>query len=269
MQLIDSHSHFDDQRFDADRGRAYLRARQHGVVAQIVPAVTRERWPELARVCQSYPGLFPAYGLHPMFMERHRSTDIDALDRLLQSGDAVAVGECGLDFYIDNHDKPAQIELFEAQLDLAEKHGLPTIIHARKAVEAVINLLRKRPELRGVLHSFSGSEQQARQLFEMGFLVSFGGPLTYPRATRLQRLAGALPLASMMLESDAPDQPDADIRGQRNEPARVARVLQTLAGVREERIDEIASQTTANAIRLFSLPLPPPPQPSGPVVLAR
>ncbi|MCB1761284.1 MAG: TatD family hydrolase [Gammaproteobacteria bacterium] len=253
MQLIDSHSHFDDPRFDTDRREVYLRARRQGVCAQVVPAVTRARWPGLTLICNSYPGLFPAYGLHPMFTVQHDPTDIAALDRQLQESPAVAVGECGLDFQIDDHDRAAQIELFEAQLELAMKHKLPLIIHARKAVEEVIRLLRGNPGLRGVLHSYSGSEQQASQLFAMGFLVSFGGPLTYPRATRLRRLAGTLPLASMMLESDAPDQPDADIRGQRNEPARVARVVQALAELRSESCDEIAARTTANAIELFAL----------------
>ena len=253
MKIIDSHCHFDDARFDPDRDAAYHRAQAAGVVALIVPAVTRESWSKLQRICRSYAGLHPAYGLHPMFMQQHRASDIDALDLQLSHAEAVAVGECGLDFYIEQPDRAGQTALFTAQLALAEKYNLPVIIHARKAVEEVLNLLRRFPRLRGVLHSYSGSEQQAHRLIERGFLMSFGGPLTYPNAKRLHKLVSRLPLESIMLESDAPDQPDADHRGGRNEPALLGSVLQLLAEIRSESSEEIARQTTANAVNLFAI----------------
>ena len=253
MNLIDSHCHFDDARFDPDRAAAYDRARTAGVVAQIVPAVTRDSWDKLKRVCREHPGLYPAYGLHPMFIQLHQDSHIDALDRQLTGENAVAVGECGLDFYIEAPDRERQIELFEAQLKLAVKHRLPVIIHARKAVEEVSNSLRRFPGLRGVLHSYSGSEQQARRLIEMGFLLSFGGPITYPGASRLRHLVKQLPLNAIMLESDSPDQPDAENRGGRNEPALLGRVLNSIAELRQESAEEIALQTTANALELFGI----------------
>jgi len=253
MMLIDSHCHFDDARFDKDRDAAYQRAREAGVARQIVPAVTRDSWSRLKAVCLAYPGLYPAYGLHPMFLHQHEDTHIEALDRQLAVEKAVAVGECGLDYTIDNPGKARQKALFEAQLELAGKYGLPVIIHARKAVEEVINCLRRFPGLRGVLHSYSGSEQQAQRLIEMGFLMSFGGPVTYPRASRLQHLVSRLPLQAIMLESDSPDQPDAENRGGRNEPALLGRVLNSIANLRKESADEIALQTTSNAKSLFGI----------------
>ncbi len=253
MQLIDSHCHFDDERFDPDRDEVYQRALSAGVDALVVAGIKADWWPRVRRVCQDYTGLYPAYGMHPMFMADHQQKDIHSLDRWLAKNPAVAVGECGLDFYIDKPDRKRQQELFEAQLTLARKHRLPVIIHARRSVEEVFNTLRRFPGLRGVLHSFSGSEQQARRLIDMGFLLSFGGPLTYPRARRLRQMAGNLPLAGLMLESDAPDQPDVEYRGRRNEPARVKQVLETLAELRGDSREEVAFVTTANARKLFGI----------------
>lgn len=255
MKLIDSHCHFDDSRFEADRSQAYQRARAAGVVAQIVPAVTRESWARLKSVCREYPGLYPAYGLHPMFMHQHEESHIEALAVQLASEKAVAVGECGLDFYIKDADRERQMALFHAQLKLAEKNMLPVIIHARKAVEEVINSLRRFSRLRGVLHSYSGSEQQAQRLIEMGFLLSFGGPVTYPGANRLRQLVSRLPLDAIMLESDSPDQPDIQNRGGRNEPALLRRVLNSITELRKESAEEIAFQTTSNALKLFNITL--------------
>ena len=136
---------------------------------------------------------------------------------------------------------------FEAQLTLARQFDLPVVIHARRAVEQVIDSLRRFPGVRGLLHSYSGSEQQARRLIDMGFSLSFGGPLTYPRAKRLRRLE------AILLETDAPDQPGSRHRGERNEPAYLPEVLEALSGLRDEPIEQLAGQTHANSRRLFGL----------------
>jgi TatD DNase family protein len=253
MPLIDSHSHFDDEAFDLDRNQAYQRACAAGVAAQIVPAIKSSWWPRLKQVCQQYRGLYPAYGMHPMYLAEHREKDIAELERWIHEESPVAVGECGLDFYIQNPDRLGQAYFFQSQLDLARRHGLPVIIHARRAVEEVINTLRRFPGAKGVLHSFSGSEQQARRLIDLGFLLSFGGPVTYPGARRLRQLVRCLPLDAMMLETDSPDQPDASHRGERNEPAHLGKVLNSVADLRPESSAEIAHTTTRNAAKLFGL----------------
>jgi len=253
MKLIDSHCHFDDARFDADREASYRRALSAGVESQIVPGIRSDWWPRVKRVCRQYPGLWPAYGLHPMFMDAHKDSDIPLLENWLQTENPVAVGECGLDYFIDDPDREGQCRMFEAQLDLAQRHGLPVIVHARRALEDILNILRHHPDVRGVVHSFSGSEQQAYRLIGMGFLMSFGGPITYPRARRLRHLAAILPLESIMIETDSPDQPDVDIRGRRNEPVRLQRILAELGTLRKESVQDIAAVTRDNAIRLFGL----------------
>ena len=251
--LIDSHSHFDDRRFDQDRQDAWQRAQDAGVTAQIIPAVTAADWPRVKETCANFAGLYPAYGLHPMFCDKHKDSDIKLLAEWIEREQPVAVGECGLDFYIDNPNRERQQELFEAQLRIASEYALPVIIHARKSVEDVIITLQKYPDLRGVLHSYSGSLQQAKQLIDMGFLVSFGGPVTYPNASRLHQLVAEIPLESIMLESDSPDQPDIEHRGQRNEPSYLQLILNKVSEIRDEPAELIAAQTTANAQRLFGI----------------
>ena len=216
-ELIDSHCHLDVADFAEDREAVLSRARDAGVRHIVVPAIERETWGELQNICRDSPMLHPAYGLHPMFLDRHRDDDLSALDARLMAGDAIAIGECGLDHFVEEIADPAgrdrQQQLFEAQLELARKHDLPVIIHARRAVEDVIHSLRRLNGLRGVVHSYPGSLEQAKQLQKLDFLLGFGGPVTYPRARRLREMVATIPADQLLLESDAPDQPDVDWRG--------------------------------------------------------
>ena len=147
----------------------------------------------------------------------------------------------------------ARVTYVLGQVRLARGFDLPVVVHARRAVDAVIGAIKQIGGLRGVVHSFSGSPEQARQLHQLGFLIGLGGPLTYDRAQRLQRLVAQLPLEQLLLETDAPDQPDAGIRGKRNEPARLTVIAETVAKLRGEPVEAIAEQTMANARRLFGL----------------
>jgi TatD DNase family protein len=252
--LVDSHCHLDAPELDADRDAVLARARAAGVSRQVLPAVSAAGWPKLRDICTRHAGLFPAYGLHPMYLAEHRPAHLDDLRDWIERERPVAVGECGLDFFVEGLDADAQQSFFEGQLRLAREFDLPVIVHARRAVDAVIAAFRKIGGLRGVVHSFSGSPEQARQLWAMDFMIGLGGPVTYERAQRLRRLARDMPLEHLLLETDAPDQPDAGIRGQRNEPARLAVVCATIAELRGESPATIAGATTRNAERLFGLP---------------
>jgi len=254
LALIDSHTHFDDASFDADRDTAYQRARAAGVEAQVLAAVSARLWPQLKTVAASYPGLYPCYGLHPAWLAEHRPEHLDDLANWLTRERPVAIGECGLDGYLPELDPDLQAEYFVAQLRLARRHDLPVVIHARHAVDQVIKQVRRFAGVRGMVHSFSGSVDQARRLLDLGLLLSFGGPLTYPKATRLRGLIKILPLDRFLLETDAPDQPLSTHPGQRNEPAYLAEVLACVAELRHADPAEIAAATTENARRLFRLP---------------
>ena len=249
--LYDSHCHLDAAEFDADRPAVLARARDAGVARQLVPAVDRASWDAIRTLCAAEPGLRPAYGLHPMFLGRHQPGHLDELRDWLESERPAAVGECGLDFFVDGLDPDKQRLYFRRQLELARDFDLPVVLHARRAVEEVIATLREVGGQRGVVHSWSGSEEQARQLFELGFCLGIGGPVTYDRAKRLRRTVASMPLDCLLLETDAPDQPDAGWRGQRNEPARLRQVLDVVAQLRGQPAAAIAEATSANALRLF------------------
>jgi TatD DNase family protein len=251
--LVDTHAHIDVDEFDVDRAAVIDRARAAGVTRQVVPAIHAEGWPALRDTCTRFAGLHAAYGLHPMYLDRHRDEHVDALRDWIAAERPAAVGECGLDHFVDGLDHDRQQTLFDAQLRIAREFDLPVIVHARRAVDAVIASIRRIGGLRGVVHSFSGSLQQAETLWREGFLVGLGGPVTYERANRLRSLAATMPLEYLLLETDAPDQPDREGRGERNEPARLVNVLRTIAMLRGEPVDNVARATTANAERLFGL----------------
>lgn len=256
LSLVDSHVHLDDGRFDADRAAVLGRAHEHGVDALIVPGIDAASWPRIQALCTRHAGVFPAYGLHPLFLAQHQPEHLASLPEWLTNGGAVAVGEIGLDYFAPELDPATQRYYFARQLSLARELDLPVIVHARRAVEEVILTLRGVPGLRGVVHSFAGSEQQAQRLWDLGFHLGLGGPVTYERAKRLRRLVAGMPLDRLLLETDAPDQPDAHHRGQRNEPARLDEVLHCIAQLRDEPVTAVAAATSANARRLFGLDRP-------------
>lgn len=252
--IFDSHSHLDAPEFDGDREAVIARAEAAGVRQQLVPAIDHAGWPKLKSVCALRPGLYPAYGLHPMFLARHRPEHLQALPEWIEREKPAAVGECGLDFFVEGLDADAQRGFFRRQLEIARDFSLPVVIHARRAVEEVTATLRSVGALHGVIHSYSGSEEQARQLFGLGFMIGIGGPLTFERARRLRRIVASMPLEFLLLETDSPDQPDAGHRGERNEPARIVSVLEIVAELRGMTTEAVADATRCNALRLFGLP---------------
>lgn len=253
MYLIDSHCHLDFEQFDIDRAQVLSHCRQLGVKHIIVPAVARNSWDRLLEVCQQSTMLHPALGLHPLFMDKHQSEDLTMLAEYSALHHPVAIGEIGLDFYLPDHDKDAQIQLFAEQLQIAQKAVLPVILHVRKAHDQTISLLRKHPVIGGIVHAFNGSLQQAKQYQQLGFLFGVGGAISYSRATHLRKLMTELPLTSLVLETDAPDMPLADMRGQRNSPENIPAILDILTDIRSENKQEIAAVTSNNCKQLFNI----------------
>jgi TatD DNase family protein len=256
--LVDSHVHIDDASFDGDRARVLASAAEAGVRSMVVPGIDAASWPRIHALCERHAGLYPAYGLHPLFLAQHCRDHLQELRTRLGDGSAVALGEIGLDLYAEGLDRGLQQYYFDAQLALAREFELPVIVHARRAVEEVVLALRRFPGVRGVVHSFAGSAQQAERLYDMGFMLGIGGPVTYPRAKRLRRLVAEMPIDFLLLETDAPDQPNAGHQGARNEPARMLETLQVIAELRGDSPDAVASATTANACRLFGIRVPEP-----------
>lgn len=252
--LIDSHVHCDDPRLAPDLDDVLRNARDHNVVAQVVPAISQQHWLRLKQLCDAHSDLYPCYGLHPCYYPEHTDLHLQELPLWLGKEPAVAVGECGLDYAMAGAEKAQQQHLFAAQLAMAREFNLPIVIHAVRAVEDVIRMIRASGHNRGMVHSFNGSLQQASRLIDLGFMLSFGGAVTHPRAKRLQAMVSKLPLDAMLIETDAPDQAPVQYHKQRNEPAYLVSIWNAISELRNETAQEIAAATTNNARLLFGLP---------------
>ncbi|RUR27280.1 TatD family deoxyribonuclease [Vreelandella andesensis] len=258
--LIDAHCHLDFAAFDDDRDAVIKNARAVGVEHFIVPSTTRSKWPcVLALGARKDVSL--CVGLHPYFVDEHSHQDLAALEQLLaeqktQAGTRfVAVGECGIDGrFTETLDK--QWVYFDAQLRLAKQFDLPVVVHCVTANDQVGKRLRELALPKGgLIHAFSGSYEQAAKFLDLGYTLGLGGTITYERAKRLRGVVSRLPDNGFVLETDSPDMPLSGYQGQRNEPSRVVRVASTVAKLRCQPLEQIASQSSANAIRLFQLPL--------------
>lgn len=247
MRLYDTHCHLDVEEFDADRDAVIARARSAGVSDFLVPAIHRDEWPALIALCRRETDCHPALGLHPVYLARHRPEHVAELDAWLDRERPLAVGEIGLDFALKQLDSAAQQRLFDAQLVLARDHDLPVILHCRKAHDAMLAALKRTRVRGGICHAFNGSLQQGQVYIELGFKLGFGGMLTYPRSSKLRRLAAELPLESLVLETDAPDLTVSSHQYQRNSPEYLPEVLAALAEVRQMAPADVALATTANA----------------------
>lgn len=254
MALIDTHCHIDLPVFAEDRDQVLQRAFALGVQSIVVPAIEQQGWRSLYELCTQYADrLFPALGLHPVFVQRHEHRDLLLLKEALRQPNIVAVGEIGLDFFVRELPREKQIHLFTAQLELAAQTGLPVIMHVRKAYDEVIAILREHPVKGGIAHAFNGSLQQADKLIDMGFKLGFGGTMTYANARRIHGLASKLPLDAIVLETDAPDMVVEAHRGGRNSPEYLPLCLQALAKLRNADQDSIAMATTNNARQVLGL----------------
>lgn len=253
MSLIDTHCHLDVEAFDADRTEVLADARAVGVASIVVPGIAAAGWEKLLRLCASEDDLYPALGLHPVYVAQHDDRDLAALEKRLASARPVAVGEIGLDFHAEDADRDRQMWLCRAQLAIAREAQLPVLLHVRKAHEEMLRLLAETPVVGGTAHAFNGSLQQAQRYIDQGFWLGFGGMLTFERSRRLRRLAAELPLEAIVLETDAPDLTVASHQYQRNSPAYLPEVLDSLAMLRGIEPAQVAAQTTANARRLLAL----------------
>jgi TatD DNase family protein len=268
--FIDTHCHLDAAEFGDSQADIVRDAQAAGVDRLIVPAVARGNFEAVRLLCERFPGCRPAYGIHPMYTGDAQPDDLKTLRDYLALPNTVAVGEIGLDFFIDDHDRERQEYFFIEQLKLARELGLPVLLHIRRAQDTVLKHLRHfygrggptssgsgqaSTSLRtGIAHAFNGSRQQAEEFVKLGFKLGFGGAMTYSRATRLRQLAATLPLHSIVLETDAPDIPPVFLeRGQPNKPEYLPRIAQTLADLRGMTLEQVARITTKNVSSLLAI----------------
>ena len=252
--IIDTICHIDDSAFDQDRSEVIENSQKQGVDKIVVPSITFSNWDKVKQLGSDYDFLYPAFGLHPMFVSEHDKGDINELDNYLKDYASVAIGEIGLDFYDQESDRSRQEWFFEQQIDLAIAHDMPLILHVRKAHAEVISQLKESNfKCGGTVHAFNGSIELANEYIKLGFKLGFGGMLTNPNASNLHKLASELPLNAIVLETNAPDLSGIKHKGERNSPEYLPEVLADLADIRAETIDRIALQTSLNANEALAL----------------
>lgn len=251
--LIDTHCHLDAPEFDHDRAVVAQAAWQAGVGIVVVPAVFRRNFAAVQALAAQYQGCAMALGIHPLFVDQSQRQDLAILAEEIQRyrHEIVAVGEIGLDFFIEHYDRERQEFFFIEQLKLAREYDLPVLLHVRRSVDQVLKQVR-RFKVRGIAHAFNGSLQQAQEFIRLGFKLGFGGAMTYERALKIRHLAQVLPLESIVLETDAPDIPPAWLGHQgRNQPDQLVRIAEVLAEIRQEPIESIIHATTKNALDIL------------------
>lgn len=256
MKFTDTHCHFDFPPFTGNEEACLQRAAQAGVEKIIVPAVDATRFAAVLALAHQHTPLYAALGLHPIAIEQHSDAAVEQLKQQVQQRPAklVAIGEIGLDLYMDNPQFDRQQHFLDAQLRLARDYDLPVILHSRRTHDKLAQHLRRiEVPRRGVVHGFAGSLQQAQTFIAAGYAIGVGGTITYPRASKTRNTIAQLPLTSLLLETDAPDMPLNGFQGEPNRPERVANVWRTLCELREEPPEEIAATIAATSERLFQL----------------
>jgi TatD DNase family protein len=258
MELIDSHAHIDFPQFDEDRSEMLERARAAGVSTLLAIGIGPgpEKLDAAIPFSEKNDWIYASVGIHPHEAQKVTQQHLDELARLAEHPRVIAWGETGLDYHYDFSPREAQQRVFREQLRLSARAKLPVIIHCREAWPDCLEILEedwRGTELGGILHCFSGTLEEAQRGIAMGFMISFAGNATYPKAKNLRDIAREVPLEKMLIETDSPYLAPQPFRGKRNEPAYVAEVARTLAGVRDLAPEEFAAATAENFRRFFHL----------------
>ncbi|HET91900.1 MAG TPA: TatD family deoxyribonuclease [Chloroflexi bacterium] len=252
MQLIDSHAHLDFGQFDGDREAVIARARRAGLVAIVNVGADLASSRAAVALAEGYDFIYATVGVHPHDARTVTPDVLENLRALARHPTVVAVGEIGLDYYRDLSPRPVQRRAFREQLGLASELGLPVVIHSRDAHDDVLAILEAW-EGNGVLHSYSAGLDLLDRVMRFGFYVGLSGPVTFPKADGLRAVAGAVPLDRLLVETDCPYLTPTPHRGERNEPAYVRYVVETVARSRWMEAEQVASATSDNARRLFGI----------------
>ncbi|MFH0945961.1 MAG: TatD family hydrolase [Planctomycetota bacterium] len=259
IPLIDTHCHLTWGSFASDLDQVVLRMGSAGVSDAVVVATSLENSRQVRELCLPRACLHPAAGAHPNDLPDDLDQELRGIEELLSSGEFVAVGESGLDYFRDRVPREAQQRSFHRHAELALERDLPLIVHIRDrdgrddAFSDVGDVLAAHPGVRGVIHCYTGSRAHAERYLELGFLISFSGVLTFPKGENVRQVAAVVPLDRILVETDAPFLAPQPWRGKRNEPAYVAETARKLAEVRGLEETEIRRVTTENARRLFPL----------------
>ncbi|WP_240732039.1 TatD family hydrolase [Geobacter sp. FeAm09] len=252
LELIDTHCHLDLEPLAPHLPRVLAAARRAGVTRFVVPGVHPDGWQRIRALATAHHEILPAAGIHPMHADVANDDTLAALAGM--AADSVAIGEIGLD---PAYPVPLEIQeaAFREQLGLAISHGLPVLVHCRRAFHRTLQIMREERADRvgGIMHAFSGSLEMAREFIRLGFCISLSGTLTWHEAVRPLHLAREVPLDRLVLETDAPDMPPQGHRGSPNQPAWLVETLLALAAAKNSTPEAVATATRENSVRVLGL----------------
>ncbi|MBO8157655.1 MAG: TatD family hydrolase [Bacillaceae bacterium] len=253
--LFDTHVHLNADQFAEDREEVIIRAEEAGVEYMVVVGFDRKTIPLALEIAESHPNIYASVGWHPVDAIDMTDEDLIWLEELTEHPKVVALGEIGLDYHWDKSPADVQKDVFRKQIHLAKKVNLPIIIHNREATGDIVEILKEEhaEEVGGIMHCFSGSPETARELVDMNFYISLGGPVTFKNAKKPKEVAKEIPLDRLLIETDCPFLAPHPYRGKRNEPAYVRLVAEKIAELKEISLEEVGLQTTSNAKKLFNI----------------
>lgn len=256
MDLFDTHAHLDDEQLAADVTGVVARAAAVGVTRILAVGTTAQNSGNCLQHAKTFSGVWSSAGIHPNHAAEAQPGDWDEIVSLAGQPRVVALGETGLDLYWKDTPLPVQQDYFDRHIRLSQSTGMPLVIHLRETAAEILALLRearKRGELHGIMHSFTGTSDQAAEFLDLGLHISFAGMVTFKKSDDLRAVALTVPANRLLVETDSPYLSPEPFRGKRpNEPARVVHTAERLAAVRGVTLDDLARQTTANALALFS-----------------
>ena len=253
--FIDCHAHLEMEAFDRDREEVLRRALEAGLTQIVTVGTDLQSSEKALQLAEDHPFVFPTVGFHPHNAKDADYASMNALVSLGKNHRVIAWGEIGLDFFWHHSPPQAQLEVFEQQMDMASRLGLPVIIHSREANDEVLRVLKKREgRSKGVIHCFSGDYDMAMTLMDLGYLISIPGTVTYKNASIIQDVVRKVPLEGLLVETDAPFLAPMPFRGKRNEPAHVVHTVRKIAELRHLDVQAVAHATSENARRIFHIP---------------
>lgn len=256
--LFDTHAHFDSRQFNEDRHELLSSLPEQGVSLIVNPGCDIASSRTAVELSEKYPFIYAAVGFHPEELEGVQLSDLEEIRALASHEKVVAIGEIGLDYYWvkDEEGRKKEQEFFRAQLAMAEELHLPVIVHDREAHGDTLAIVKEFPNVKGVFHCYSGSVEMARELVNMGWMISFTGVLTYHNARKSVEVAQAIPLEHLMIETDSPYLAPVPHRGKRNHSGLVCHVCEKLAEIKGISVEECAGITLENGCHFFGISAP-------------
>jgi len=256
MVLVDSHCHLDFPEFVNHREEVLERAARAGISYFINIGTDRKSSEQAVKLSQAYPPVYATVGVHPHEAEKMSQEDLEAIEKLSAQEKVVAFGEVGLDFYYRHSPEDVQEKVFKEFLQMARRHSLPLVFHVRSAFERFFQCVEPLQDgsLKGVVHCFTGTLEEAKKVLDLGLHLSFTGILTFKKSEPLREIAKTVPLERMLLETDAPFLAPEGYRGKVNEPSFMRVTAEVLAGLKNVSLEKLADQTTQNTRALFGVP---------------